>query len=382
MTRRHHSATALVATALLLALAGCGATRRPAPRASATAAALMIARAETPAGAGSGQSRPGASGAPASSPRVRIARTPSQALVSAQTENQILVIDLPTGRVARQVTVAGDPEYVATASSGPGSIAVVVSASAGTVTLLHLGSLRPVKVLHGFASPHIPAISPDGGYAYVTDDATGKVTVIGLKNDGIRSRITVGAGAHHLAFSPDGRQVWIALGQSARTIAILSTQVGTPSPPSSPVEDPGHPHVIGHVDLGFPAHDLLFTPDGQRVWITSAGTADVGVFSARSHRLLFRVPAGPPPQHLAFAGRFAYVTSGYGSRIEQVALNSGRVLRRVRAPYGSFELSASGGYVVTASLFRGTVAIYNTRLRLLHIRHLASSTEDVTIVQP
>jgi DNA-binding beta-propeller fold protein YncE len=304
------------------------------------------------------------------------------ALVTDQTEDRVLAVDLPSGRLVRSVTVPGAPEYVATTPNGPGSVAVVVSASSARVTLLNLHSWRAIKVFGGFTSPHIPAIFPDGDYAYVTDDASGVVTVIGLYNHRTLARIVVGAGAHHLAFSPDWQQVWITLGQSASTIAILTTVVRRPPPPSSPIVDPGQPHVIGRFHPGFLAHDLLFSPDGRRVWITSADTTDVGVFSARTRHLLFTVPAGAPPQHLAFDGGFASITSGYGSLIEKVRAADGRVLARAHAPYGSFDLDAADGYVVTASLLRGTLAIYDPDLRLLHVRQLAPSTEDVAISQP
>jgi hypothetical protein len=123
----------------------------------------------------------------------------------------------------------------------------------------------------------------------------------------------------------------------------------------------------------------MYTPNGQQVWVTSASGPDVGVFSAHRRRLLFRVPAGPPPQHIVFAGGSAYITSGYGSQIERVSVTTGRVLRRVPAPYGSFDLDAAGRYVVTSSLFRGTLAIYDRALRVLRIRRLAPSTEDVAL---
>jgi DNA-binding beta-propeller fold protein YncE len=300
-------------------------------------------------------------------------------VVTAQTENRVLIVDLPSERVVGHATVPAGPDYVATSPLGPSGTAAVVSAGAGQVTLLNLGSLRPLKVFGGFVSPHIPAITPDAEYVYVTDDVSGQVTVLGLYNDRLLTRIDVGTGAHHLAFSPDQRHVWVALGQSARSIVILSSVVRRPPPPSSPVEDPGRPHVIGRFTPGFLAHDLRFTPDGRRVWITSADTGKVGVFDARDRRLMFTVPGGPPPQHLVFNGRFAYITSGYGSLIEKVMIDSGKVIARARAPYGSFELDAAGGYVVTSSLFEGTLAIYNDRLRLLRVRKLAPSTEDVTI---
>ncbi|MGB9184519.1 MAG: hypothetical protein WCB67_10660 [Solirubrobacteraceae bacterium] len=310
----------------------------------------------------------------------RLTGPPPVALVTAQTENQLLMVSLPGGRILRRVTVPSEPGYVA--ALGPGGAVVVVSARPGAVTLLGGPRLSSRRVIRGLVSPHIPALAPGGDYAYVTDDASGRVVAIGLFNERVASSTYVGAGAHHLAFSPDGERVWIALGQAAPTIVILSTVVSTPPPPSSPFVNPGHPHVVGSFAPGYLAHDLLFTPDGRRVWITAADRPYVGVFSARSHRLLFRVPAGVPPQHVVFAGRYAYVTSGYGGTIERVVLSTGRVVHRARAPYGSFDLDAAGRYVVTSSLLRGTLAVYDRSLRLLRVRQVASSAEDVAIFRP
>jgi len=286
--------------------------------------------------------------------------------VTAQTENRLLVVAVPGGRVIRAVPVPGDPSYV----DATDRVVVVVSTDSGTVTLLDRRTLRVIKVLRGFASPHIPAISPDGRYAYITDDGSGELAVIRLDDDTLLSRVYVGAGAHHLAFSPDERRVWVALGQSAQMLTVLSTV------------NPGHPRVIGYIHPPFLAHDLLFTPGGDVAWVTSANSPDVGVFDVRTGSLRFRIPAGAPPQHLAFWGGYAYITSGYGSSIERVDLDTGKVIRRVHAPYGSFDLDVGGGYVVTASLLGGTLAIYNDQLRLLRVAQLAPSTEDVALSAP
>ena len=276
----------------------------------------------------------------------------------------------------RSVSVFGRPDYIAAA--GPGGPYVVVS-EAGWVTLLGAPHLHHETILAGFARPHIPGIVPGGGWAYVTDDARGQLTAIGLTDGRVDSRTYVGTGAHHFAFSPDGQQVWVALGQSASTIVILSMVSSYPPPPASPVEDPAHPHIVARLHLEFLAHDLKFTPDGRQVWVTSASGPDVSVFSARRRRLLYRIPAGLPPQHIVIVGASAYITSGYGSQIEQVSTASGHVLKRVHAPYGSFELDAAGHYVVTTSLFRGTLAIYDRALHLLRVRPVAPSAEDVAL---
>jgi DNA-binding beta-propeller fold protein YncE len=306
--------------------------------------------------------------APVAPPPSASAGPAVEALVTDETQNRLLVVRLADGRVVRRVPLPPDPEDIA--GTGDRGMVLVVSSRAGKVTALSRRTLLPIRTFGGFVAPHIVAVSPDGRYAYVTDDSRGTVTVIRLDRMKLGSTVSVGPAAHHLSFSPDQRRVWIALGQSASRIAIVDTV------------DPARPRLIGYFSPGFPAHDLAFSPDGRRVWISSAGGPDVGVFGAGSRRLLFRVHVGAPPQHIAFAGRFVYLTSGYGSVIEQVDAATGRVIKRVRAPYGSFELAAADGYVATASLLRGTLAIYTYNLRLERVIALAPATREVVVSRP
>lgn len=309
------------------------------------------------------------------------ARLPSpQALVTDEQQNRLLVVDLPSGRMVRSVPVPPDPEDIA--ASGNGGIVIVVSSHAGKVTVLNGDTFKTIKVFDGFEEPHIAEISPDGSYAYITDDARGTLTVIRLSDMKITETVAVGAGAHHLAFSPTERTVWIALGESAQQLTTLSTVMRRPPAPARPVVNPGHPRVIGHFQPGFPVHDLAFSPNGRTIWITSAAGPDVTVLDARTHRALFRVPVGAPPQHLVFEGKYAYLTSGYGSAIEKVSASTGKVLRRVSAPYGSFELAAGDGYVASSSLLRGTLAIYTPNLKLMRVMKLAPASREVAISRP
>lgn len=340
-----------LSTSVVLAavLAGCGGT----PHRSHVSPRQPTHRARpTPVVAGTGRA-----------PR---RRPVPQALVTAETENRLVIVDLRSGAVTRRIAVPGGPQYVA---AEPGA-AVATSPAAGAISLLTGRPLHVIRVLRGFGSPHIVEISPDGRHAYVTDDQRGTLTVLQLSDGRVASTIHVGAGAHHLGTSPDQRRIWIALGESARTIVIVDTS------------DLQHPRVIRSFDPGFPAHDLAFSPDGRRVWIASAAGADVSVFRAADDRLLFRVPVGPPPQHIAFAGADAYLTSGYGKTIERVLAATGRVIRRSPAPYGSFELDAADGFVATASLLDGRLAVYTPQLGLRHVRQLAPDTRDVAIWSP
>ena len=204
----------------------------------------------------------------------------------------------------------------------------------------------------------------------MTDDQRAELDTISLSARRVVSRLYVGALAHHLTVSPNGRQAWVALSETADTIVTVD------------LSHPARPRVSGRFYPGFAVHDLAFSPDGQRVWATGATTAQVGVFDAKTHRLLFRVAAGAGPQHVAFAGDNAYLTSGYGSSIEMVNRTTGTVTHTTSIPYGSFELDIGGGLIVTSSLFTGSLAVLTDKLRLLRVIHLAPVTRDVALAAP
>ncbi|MDQ6821750.1 MAG: YncE family protein [Actinomycetota bacterium] len=351
----------------LAALAACGGTSQvaarntTAPRTTATAPRTTATAPHATATATAPRTTTSARAAVSPPPALQV-----QALITAETENRLVIVDLPSGRIAARTAVAADPENVAV---GHG-IVVVVSPRSAKVTLFDRRTLRVLRVIGGFHSPHIPAVSPDGDYVYVTDDAAGTLTSISLLTLRAISTINVGSAAHHLTFSPDGRRLWIALGESADTISIIDTA------------DLARPRLVGGFHPGFSVHDLKFSPSGAQVWVTSASGPDVTVFSSRDRRLLFKVPVGAPPQHLVFSNDYAFLTSGYGGTIAKAALATGAVLARAHAPYGSFELDAGHGLVASSSLLRGTVAVYDAALRLLRIIRVAPAARDVAISAP
>ena len=262
------------------------------------------------------------------------------ALVVAEASNELFAVSLGPhgGRVLKRVRL-DDPLMVAAPLHGP----AVVADPHGSVTLLGWHSLRPVKVLHGFRQPEVAAIAPGDRYAYVSDAGSGDVSVVDLARRSIVSRVFVGSQAHHLDFSPDGRRAWVSLGETASTIVRLDT---TNLP---------RPRVVGRIRPRVTAHGIEFSPDGRTVWVSSSAAPFVTVFDAATGKALRRIAAGKGPQEIAFSGRRALVTSGYGSSLEAVSWRTYGRHGSVSMPYGSFNLATFGGKVVTSSVLTGYV---------------------------
>lgn len=287
------------------------------------------------------------------------------ALVTAETANEVLAVSLGPhgGKVLKRVHLA-DPLMIAAPLHGP---AVVVSPR-GTVTLLGWHSLRPIKVFRGFHDPQVAAVAPGGRFAYVGDEGSGRLVVIDLRRRRVVGRVFVGLQAHHMSFSPDGKRLWVALGETATTVVRLNTS------------DLRRPRVVGRIHPANGAHDVGFTPDGSLVWITAPSVAQVGVY-AENGSLLEGATAGRGPQHVAFSGSNALLSSGYGSSLESIAWRRPyHRLRTVAVPYGSFNLAAHGGFVVTSSLFTGQVTELRVRdLHRLWTAKVAPATRYVAI---
>src|SRR5207244_6221894 len=149
----------------------------------------------------------------------------------------------------------------------------------------------------------------------------------------VLARTPVGRLARHISIDPTGRTVWVALGSKAEEVAVVD------------VVERGAPRLVRRFRPPFLAHDVGFAPDGRHVWVSSGDRFELAVYDARSGRVLARPSGDWPPQHVAFAGGRAYVTSGWSGTL-RVHRVDGRPLVSNPVPVGSYNVQQGAGYVV------------------------------------
>jgi len=289
--------------------------------AGSVAASALAPRARPPA-----RRRPSAAGA---APR---------ALVTADLDGFVAVVDVERRRVERRVATLDGPRSVE-ARAGAG--ALVGHATQGAVTLLDGPAVHVRRVLRGFGAPRYAAIAPTGRHAFVTDSAHGELVVVDLRRGRVVRRLEVGGGARHLTLDPQGRTLWIALGSTAPALVVVD------------VGDPVAPRVLRRIRPPFGAHDVAFSPSGRRVWVTGGRTPRLALYRASGRRPVAILGADAAPQHVTFGPHAAYVASGEGRTLNVHALADGAVRHRAHTPLGSYNVARGAGVVLTPSLGSG-----------------------------
>ena len=282
------------------------------------------------------------------------------ALVTADLESRLVAVDLASGRVLRHVSTLAYPRSIETV----GDRAVVAHSEIGVVSIVRGFAVE--HVVRGFREPRYTAAHQDGRHAFVTDAMTGDVVVIDVLSGRIVGREHVGALARHITIDRAGRTLWIALGSKAEEVAVVD------------VRQPAQPRLTRRFRPPFLGHDVGLAPDGRHAWVSSGDRWELAVYDVRTGRLLAKPAGDQPPQHVAFAGGLAYVTSGWSGTL-RVHHVDGRPVRTNSVPVGSYNVQHADGRVVTASLGRGDLTVLDDAGRVLYVKKVARSSHDACI---
>ncbi len=285
---------------------------------------------------------------------LRTARAGSRAhaLVTCDAESRLGVVDLHSLRVVGSIATQPDPRSI----ERVGDRALVCHTAAGVLSIVE--GTRVVHVLGGVVEPRYTASHPDGVHAFVTDSGRSGVVVVDVRRGRLLGRVALPGWARHLTIDPDGHRLWVGLGSASEHVAVVDTRRLRHS---------------GTLTPSFRAHDVGFAPDG-RLWVTAGATGELAVGGVVQR-------ADLAPQHVTFAARRAYVTSGDSGTFHVHALD-GRVLRSTRVPAGSYNVQSGRGLVLTPSLTQGTVAVLDARGSLLATVQVAGSCHDACFAAP
>lgn len=271
------------------------------------------------------------------------------AYATADTESQVVVVNLLTGAIVRRIETLPSPFSI----ERVGETAVVAHTVSGRLTIIGR------HVVDGLGEPRYTAAASDGRHAFVSDSGHKELVTVDVLRGAIVGRVKLSQWPRHVSLSPDGRTLWVSLGTASNRIDVVD------------VSDPLRPQLHGSIKPPFLAHDVGFAPSG-RTWITSGASSSI---SAHGHVL----PAGRAPQHVTFLDGRAFVTSGADGTLRVYDERSLKLLTTTRIPVGSYNVQFAGGRVLTPSLDRGTLCVLDANGHVLEQVRVAASSHDACL---
>jgi YVTN family beta-propeller protein len=198
----------------------------------------------------------------------------------------LTVVDLPGRKVVRTLQLApySRPHGIVWLADGRRALVTAETDRALLVVDTEKGVVERA-LLTGAEISHMVAAAPDGRRAYVANIGSGSVSVFDLGSGERLKEIRTGRGAEGIAVTRDGAEIWVT-NRDADTVTVVDAAklevVATLAAPAFPIR-------------------AAATPDGRHMLVTCARSGDLAVFEVATRRLTRRVPLPVVP--VATGGR-------------------------------------------------------------------------------
>jgi YVTN family beta-propeller protein len=177
---------------------------------------------------------------------------------------------------------------------------VVISITSNSATFIDTETNTVKHVTYVGRAPHEAFFTPDGNEVWVTVRGENYVAVLDGRTYREKARIVVPNGPGMAIFSPDGRYGYVCSSFTPETVVISVAQHA----------------IVGRVKQVSPfCPNIAAAPDGRQVWLTLKDTGKTMVLNARPPFNVLKVlDTGPITNHVNIVrnahGQFGYVTVG------------------------------------------------------------------------
>ena len=193
-------------------------------------------------------------------------------VVANQTEARLEIIS-PRGKRLRTIALKADPHDLALRWRGRQAWVSLEGNDDLAVVRTRSGSVRYVST---GKAPHDLLFAPDGKL-WVTDWA-GAIHIFSKKGRRVKT-IALGVEAHHLDFTPNGRQVWIT-DHAAHRVFVVGTKSYS---------------VRKRFRVRGAPHHIAITPDGNRAVVADHDRGLLVVYNIDERRWAGTIRVGPGP---------------------------------------------------------------------------------------
>ncbi len=215
------------------------------------------------------------------------------------------------------------------------------------------------------------AVTPDGRYAYITNNGSNTISVIDTALHEVVGSLNVAPGPAGVASTPDGKQVYVTSpgpiinnnGFFGNTVSVINTATN---------------RLVGAISGGIGTFGVAFTPDGKFAYVGNNGDDTVSVINTAGNTTVSTI--GIPPVSLGSTnepigvavtpdGGYAYVANNHSSSVSVINTATKKVLLSIpvgHSPVG-VAITPDGRFVYVADMNSnnngsdiGTVSVIRT----------------------
>lgn len=207
--------------------------------------------------------------------------------IIASTEGNQSIVEVSADRDVTDIKTNEDGTHMVVVSPD-GRLAYTANLGAGTISLIDLETDRLVKTVRAGAGTEGIDLTPDGKELWISNRAANTVIVYDAETLDSLTKLTVGKFPLRLAISPDGQYAVTSnlmdgslsvIDVDTRTL-VRTIEVGSDGPVTAQVT-------------------ILFSNDGQKIYVAETGTDTVAEVDFESGQLLRRLSAGRQGDGLA-----------------------------------------------------------------------------------
>ena len=207
--------------------------------------------------------------------------------IIASTEGNQSIVEVSADRDVTGIKTHEDGTHMVVVSPD-GRLAYTANLGAGTISLIDLETDRLVKTVRAGAGTEGIDLTPDGKELWISNRAANTVIVYDAETLDSLTKLTVGKFPLRLAISPDGQYAVTSnlmdgslsvIDVDTRTL-VRTIEVGSDGPVTAQVT-------------------ILFSNDGQKIYVAETGTDTVAEVDFESGQLLRRLSAGRQGDGLA-----------------------------------------------------------------------------------
>lgn len=198
-------------------------------------------------------------------------------------ESSVSVVDTATWRTTGTIAVGLNPHGIAI--SPDGRWVYVACVGGGVIAVIDTASQRLAGTiaLPPGARPYSVAVSRDGRYLYAPDNFAARLFVVDLTRRRVVATVPIGLRAALVARAADGSTLYVTNGASG-TVSVLDLAA-----------DPVRPPVRATIPVGNYPHGLALTPDGRYLVVANNLSDTISVIATATDRVVATIPGEKYP---------------------------------------------------------------------------------------